>query len=279
MHRFSMREGKVNRVTWHLVPVLMFALALGHTPARAQETKAATSTIDEKAMATLMAMAEFLAKTQQVGFTVDIGYDVMQDWGQKLEFGATRKIVVRRPDRMAVDITDRDGTRRGFRFDGKQIAFFGMDEKVYATAQKSGDIDAAMAYFTDNLQMPLPLADLLTNNLPKTLKGKVSEAYLVEETTLNGTPGIHLAVRNDLVDAQLWIAKGDKPVPQRVVLTYKLEDGEPQFWANFRDWNFSPETSDSLFTFTPAEGAARIAFVAGMDPDAGMKEQKQGAQP
>ena len=60
---------------------------------------------------------------------------------------------------------------------------------------------------------------------------------------------------------------------QRVVLTYKLEDDEPQFWANFRDWNFSSETPDSLFTFTLAEGAARIAFVAGMDPDAGMKEQ------
>jgi hypothetical protein len=267
MQRFSIGSGR----TW-CVTVLMFAFVLGHTPVRAEETKAATSTIDEKAMATLMGMAEFLAKTKQVGFTVDVGYDVMQDWGQKIEFGATRKTIVRRPDRMAIDITDRDGTRRGFRFDGKQIAFFGLDEKVYATAQKSGDIDAAMAYFTDDLNMPLPLADLLTNNFPKTLKDKVSEAYMVEETTIDGTSSAHLAIRNDMVDAQLWIAKGDKPVPQRVVLTYKLEDGEPQFWANFRDWNFSPETPDSLFTFTPAEGAARIAFVAGMTPHAGKKQ-------
>jgi len=38
----------------------------------------------------------------------------------------TRTITVRRPDRLAVDITDRDGTRRGFRFDGKQLAFTGL---------------------------------------------------------------------------------------------------------------------------------------------------------
>jgi hypothetical protein len=223
--------------------------------------------------------AEFLAKAQRFSVTVDIGYDVEQDWGQKLEFGATRKITVRRPDRMAVDITDRDGTRRGFRFDGKQLAFFGLDEKVYATAQKSGDIDAALAYFIRDLRMPLPLAEFVSNNLPKNLKDRVDEAYLVEEATIAGTRCEHLALRNDRVDAQLWVAKGDQPVLQRVVLTYKRANGQPQFWANFHDWNFSPDAPDTLFTFTPAEGAARIAFVAGMDPDAGVNQQEKGAQP
>jgi hypothetical protein len=217
-------------------------------------------------------MVEFLANSQHFTVTTDIGYDVMQEWGQKIEFGATRKITVRRPDRMAVDITDRDGTRRGFRFDGKQIAFFGVDEKVYATAEKTGDLDAAFLYFTRDLRMPLPMAELFSNNLPKTLKDKVSEAYSVEETTIDGTQGNHLAIRNDMIDAQMWIAKGDKPVPQRIVLTYKLEDGEPQFWANFRDWNFSPETPDSLFTFTPADGARRIAFIVGMSSHAGQQK-------
>jgi hypothetical protein len=247
------------------------------TPVSAEQASRATGQIEEKAMATLMRMAEFLAKAPRFSVTTDIGYDVEQDWGQKLEFGTTRKITVRRPDRMAVDITDRDGTQRGFRFDGKQIAFFGLDEKAYATAQKSGDLDAAIAYFRQDLQMPLPLAELVSNNLPKILKERTKEAYAVEDATIEGTPCDHLALRGELVDAQLWIAKGDQPLPQRIVLTYKRENGQPQFWANFHDWNLSPEAPDTLFTFTPAEGAARIAFVAGMDPDAGMKEK--GAQP
>ena len=263
---------KMNRTAWRFVPALLCALVLGNTPAYAQETKTAGSEIDAKAMAPLMRMTEFLAKAQRYSVTADIGYDVDQVWGQKLEFGATRKITVQRPDRIAVDITDRDGTKRGFRFDGKQIAFFGLNEKVYATAQKSGDLDAAFAYFTRDLQMPLPMAELFSNNLPKTIKDKVSEAYWVEEATIAGTPCDHIALRNDLVDMQLWIAKGEKPLPERLVITYKLEDGEPQFWANFHDWNFAPDTPDSLFAFTPAEGAVRIAFVAGMDPDAGMNQ-------
>jgi hypothetical protein len=252
---------------------------LGNAPARAQESKAATSGIDEKAMATLMRMAELLAQAKQFSFTTDIGYDVEQDWGQKLEFGTTRNITVRRPDRLAVDITDRTGIRRGFRFDGKQIAFFGLDEKAYATAKKSGDLDAAIAYFKQDLHMPLPLAELVSSELPKILKERTEQVYAVEEATIGGTRCDHLALRGELIDAQVWIAKGDQPLPQRIVITYKQEHDQPQFWANFREWNFSPATPDSLFTFTPTEGMQRIAFVAGMDPDAGMKEQTQGAQP
>ena len=268
--------GRVSRVTWRLVPVLMFTLGLGHTPVLAQETQAATAAIDEHAMSTLMRMAEFLANAPRFSVTTDIGYDVEQDWGQKLEFGATRTLTVRRPDRLAVDITDRDGTRRGFRFDGQQLVFFGLDEHAYATAQKAGDLDAAIAYFKQDLRMPLPLAELVSNNLPKILKERIHAAYAVEDVTLGGTRCDHLALRNDWIDAQLWIAQGDQPLPQRLVLTYKREDGQPQFWANFRGWNLTPDTPDSLFTFTPADGMERIPFVAGMAPDVGMKEQ--GAQ-
>ena len=226
-----------------------------------------------------MKAAEFLAKAQRFSVKTDIEYDVIQDWGQKLEFGATRTITVKRPGRTSVDIVDRDGTKRGFRFDGKQIAFFGLNEKVYATADKAGDLDAAFAYFTQDLQMPLPLGELFTNNLPKGLKDRFSEAYYVEETsTVGGVPCDHLALRNEMTDAQVWITKGSKPLLHRLVITYRHENGQPEFRADFHDWNFSTEAPESLFTFTPAEGTARIRFVAGMDLNAG-KNQERGAQP
>src|SRR5262245_3273201 len=172
---------------WWNISAVGLALRLAAAPGYAQHSAAPTSPTEEKATATLMKGAEFLTKAQRFSVTVDIGYDIEQDWGQKLEFGATRKITVRRPDRLAGDITDRDGARRGFRFDGTQLAFVGLDEKVYATVQKSGDLDAALGYFIRDLQMPLPLAEIVSNNLPKNLKERVSEARLVEEATIAGT--------------------------------------------------------------------------------------------
>ncbi len=259
-------------VRWWNIITMGFALWLAATPGYAQQSAATASPSQEKAMSTLMKAAEFLAKAQRFSVKADISYDIMQDWGQKLEFGATRTITVQRPDRIRVDIVDRDGTRRGFRFDGKQIAFFGLDEKVYATAEKTGDLDAAFAYFTRDLQMPLPMAELFTNHLPTSLKDRVSEARYVEEATLGGVRCDHLALRNDMTDAQVWIAQGEQPLLRRLVITYKHANGQPEFRTDFHDWNFSPETPDSLFTFTPAEGAMRIQFVAGMDPDAGVQQ-------
>ena len=64
------------------------------------------------------------------------------------------------------------------------------------------------------------------------------------------------------VDFQVWVAQGEQPLPRRIVISYKDEAGQPQFWADLSDWNLSPEISDALFTFTPPAGANRIQFLA-----------------
>jgi hypothetical protein len=63
------------------------------------------------------------------------------------------------------------------------------------------------------------------------------------------------------VDFQVWIARGDQPVPVRVVLTYKHAAGQPQFSAMLHDWNFHPAIDPELFAFVPAAGAERVAFM------------------
>ncbi len=252
----------MNYMRWWRSTAAGLALCLTGTPVNAQQAGAPAGQIEEKAMSTLTRAVDFLTKAQHFSVKTDISYDVMQDSGQKLEFGATRTITVRRPDRITVDIEDRDGTKRGFRFDGKQIAFFDVDEKVYAIVEKPGDIDAAYTYFTHDLQTPLPLGDLFLNNLSQNLKDRVKEAYYVGEATIGGTRCDQLALRNDTRDVQVWISKEDQPLLRRLILTYKSANGQPQFRADFRDWNWSAETPDSLFTFSPAEGANRIQFVA-----------------
>jgi outer membrane lipoprotein-sorting protein len=97
------------------------------------------------------AMASFLAKVPRLSVTADCAYDVVQDSGQKIEFGEVRAITLRRPDRARIETTRRDGTHRGLVFDGKQLAAFDVDEKVYATVPKTGTIDTAFDYFKNDL--------------------------------------------------------------------------------------------------------------------------------
>jgi hypothetical protein len=238
-----------------------FALSLIVVPVSAQQTSPTDQSKSERqAMAVLKRMTDFLSQTQRFGVTMDIGFDVVQDNGQKIEFGETRNILLSRPDLLRIDTTKRDGQKSELIFDGKEITLYYAKENVYATEPKPGTVDQAIAYFVNDLGMRLPLAELLDSNAAKVLPTQVREAAYVEQSSIDGVPCDHIALRGNQVDAQLWVAQGDKPLSQCIVITYKREDGRPQFWANFTKWNLSPKVRNSMFTFTPPKDAVKIAF-------------------
>jgi hypothetical protein len=59
----------------------------------------------------------------------------------------------------------------------------------------------------------------------------------------------------------VWIEAGGRPLLRKVVLTHKQLPGSPQWTAYLSDWNFAPQLSDSLFVFTPPQGAQKIKFI------------------
>jgi hypothetical protein len=60
------------------------------------------------------------------------------------------------------------------------------------------------------------------------------------------------------------------------MITYKDENGQPQFWADFCKWDLAPDVSDALFAFTPPNGAERIQFLAEAGSAAAMTTPKKG---
>lgn len=238
----------------------------------------ATATVEQEATALLKQMADFIAKMQRFSVTMRIDYDVVQESGQKIEFGEIRKVTIRRPDRLRAEVERSDGDQGLVVFDGKDIAVFNAEENVFATASKPGNLDQAITYFLKDLRMRMPLALLLVSTFPTELERRVKTVEYVERTTLLGVPCDHLAARSETVDFQIWIAQGDQPLPQRVVITYKQAEGQPQFRAQFLNWNLAPELSESLFTFAPPAGAERIPFLAQV-PHSGKAPKQTGDRP
>jgi len=220
------------------------------------------------ASARLEAMARLLAKAPRLRVTIDCAYDVVQDSGEKIEFGERRVVALRRPDRARIDVTRRDGSRRGLLFDGKQLAVFDLDANVYATVPKPGKVDAAFDYFVNDLNMRLPLRELLKTDLLRELDDVRDGARLVGEERLGGVATDHVAFRGDTTDVQIWIPRDGDPLPRRVVITYRMSAGVPQFAADLSEWDLAPELPDALFTFTPAAGAEKIPMLV---PERGKK--------
>lgn len=230
--------------------------------------------VEEEVLEILSRSSDYLANLKQFNVTAEFGFDVLQETGQKIEFGSHQEVTIQRPDRMRVDFSRRDGVNGSVVYDGKEIVLFNPEENVYAKVPFEGEIDAALDFLAEELQRPVPLKDFFAGNPHDALVEKIESGLYVGESTIGGVLCDHLAMRNDNVDFQVWIAKGDEPLPRRVVITYKNEEGQPQFWGQFMKWETTPEIDDRTFSYTPAEGAERISFAV-----VDIEMQKEGGQP
>jgi len=214
--------------------------------------------------AVLMRMADYLAKSPAWSVTIHTAYDAVQQDGYKVEWNDIRTVTLRRPDRLRVESQRSDGARSLVLFDGRTITSFDETARVYAQTLHPGSLNDAVVYFVHDLGMRLPLAVMLLDRLPNELQQRVQAVKYVERTITLGTPADHIAAKTPTVDFQVWIAKGDRPLPLRVVLTYKNSRGQPQFRAEFSDWNLDIKPSDTLFAFTPPAGVNQIPFAASL---------------
>jgi hypothetical protein len=71
----------------------------------------------------------------------------------------------------------------------------------------------------------------------------------------------HLAFSQETIDWQIWIEDGPRPVPRKLVITYKTEPGSPQYVARLSGWNFQPRFSKHFFTFEAPAGAGEMEFL------------------
>ena len=113
--------------------------------------------------------------------------------------------------------------------------------------------------------MRLPLALMFRGDFPEEMQKRLVALALVEVSAVTGTPYVHLAGRTDQVDFQVWIPLSGEPLPRRLTITYRDEEGQPKFWADFAEWNLSPAISPTDFTFNPPPGSERIPFLAEID--------------
>jgi hypothetical protein len=62
------------------------------------------------------------------------------------------------------------------------------------------------------------------------------------------------------IDWQIWIDAGPQLTPCKLVITYKAMPTQPQFIAEFTDWDFAPRIAAPVFAPTLPAGTQKIPF-------------------
>ena len=240
------------------VLVVLFTLGLWNTAQSTDDPPA----IEPEAVQILRQMSDYLDSLDQFTFRADNTIDTVMQSGQKIQLGARVDISIQRPNRFRVnrngDIVDHE-----FYFDGKTLILYGKEVNYYAkmNVSETVDINTALDYAREEVGVILPASDLVYQDAYQVLMEDVESGELVGTSTIGGVDVHHLAFRGSEVDWQIWIEKGDKPLPRKHLITSKWIAGAPQFTALFSDWNTSAQLDDALFEFAPPPEAEEIGFI------------------
>jgi hypothetical protein len=246
-----------------VLEALLISGLIGVLPLAAPALHAATPqkkpVISEEASAALTRMGQTLRGAEQFSFqarTIRVYADAN---GQPLHIFHTLKVVVHRPNRMLVDVSGDDGSSR-LVFDGKTAIIYSAAQKKYASIPvPEGTIEAMMKEAMGRLGVDFPLADFLTEAPDKAFLSGISSGRVVDTVTIDGSPYLHLFFSQPPgLELELWLAKDNQSLPRRLIVTYRDLPGQPNFIAEFSDWNLDIHPSDAEFTFQPPPDAEQI---------------------
>ena len=227
--------------------------------------------IDSQADVQLRHMSEYLAQAPFFSVNAEIWQDVQLGSGQRVQAGRMVDLQVRRPDRFHAEVRSTH-RNRGLFYDGKTVTLFDRMQKFYGTIPVPGALDEALDVACERFGIAMPLEALVVSDPYQNVIHRISAGTDIGPVTVLGTPCEHLAFSMEKVDWQIWIEQGAVPVPRKIVITYKDEEGSPEYTAILSHWDFQTQLPDAVFSFEPAKDVTKIDV-------AGIKSKIQAHQP
>lgn len=209
----------------------------------------------------LRRMSSYLAAQKNVTFHAEITFDSADPAGRKLQFAGALDVALRRPDRLYVDYAD-DLSSKELWYDGERLVLFDRDHDVQASVAVKPDVDTALALLDRRYMVSLPLADLVLGDPYGELSRGVKSGAWIGRHDVAGVDCDHLAFEDENIDWQIWVEPGERPLPRKLVITYKKVAGAPEYAAVLSDWNFAAKLPDSRFVAQIPAGAMTAQFLA-----------------
>ena len=239
---------------------------LPFTASAAQPAKEAKPAISDDASAALLRMGQSL-RADQFSFQAQTIRVYADPNGEPLHIFHTVKVTVHRPNRMLAEVSGDDGSSK-LAFDGKTAIIYSAAHNKYASIPvPEGTIEAMMKEAVGRLGVDFPLADLLSEAPTKAFLTGVTSGRIVNTVTIDGAPYDHLFLSQPPgIELELWLSKSEQALPRRLIVTYRSLPGQPNFIAEFSDWNFNIHPADAEFAFQPPTGAEQVALKPAATP-------------
>jgi hypothetical protein len=250
---------EVARASAWLVGILMLAGSLHCAPAKATAPAVSEEpAVDPRAKASLAHMADYLRTLPSFTVHGQTTREEVVNGDFKIQRSSEANVTVKRPDRLRADVVDDAGSRT-FVYDGRFVSLYTKPGNYLATAAAPPTIREMLDVMLERYAVELPLLDILYTAAGGDAASRILEAGHIGPSRIGGVECEHLAFRGPRADWQVWVERGPRPLPRKVVVTTRDDPTLPEFTALLR-WDVSPAIEKSTFELTPPEGAQPIPF-------------------
>ena len=238
---------------------LQTALAIGLTlVAVTANGQPSAPAVDPAATKAIEGMSTYLRSLKTFSVEAATATDDVLENGQISTSTAKTVFVVQMPSKLFAE-TSSDRQSRAYVYDGKTFTLYARRAGYYATVPAPATLRELADALSEKYGIELPLTDLFLWGAPGWGVGEITSAVDLGPAEVSGTTCQHYAFRQPGVDWQIWIQKGDFPLPRRLVITTTDDDAKPRHMVNYT-WNLAPSVNDAAFTFTAPKGANKIVL-------------------
>jgi hypothetical protein len=216
--------------------------------------------IEPESLQALEKMGAYLRTLTSFELKSDTTTDAVLDNGQKVKFAGTVDYKVRRPNGFLIATSD-DRRVRQFYYDGKKFTIYSPRMGFYATVPAPPTIRELLKVVYEKYDVQLPLEDLFRWGLQNDRREDLDSGVVVGPAKIDGQDTDQYAFREGDIDWQIWIARGNKPLPLRAVLTTTSDAAMPEYTASLH-WNTNATFSDDTFSFKPPAKAKPITIAS-----------------
>lgn len=220
--------------------------------------------VEPEAVKILKKSMEYVAGLQQFGLETENAVDIVMIDGQKIQIDHASAVTIQRPNKMHAKRLGEFADEEFF-YDGKTLALHYPEAGYYAVVEAPGTLEGMLDFARMSLDIYAPAGDLIVPGAFDILMEGVTSGFVVPNprgVMIDGAVCDHVAFSKEgIIDFQLWIEQGDKPLPRKLVITSRDMVSAPEYTVFIRDWNLNPDVPEGQFTLEAPDDAMNIEFI------------------
>jgi hypothetical protein len=201
-----------------------------------------------------------LADAKTLTYHAEITFDEVLPSLVKIQYAGAMEVAVERPNRLAVKFDSDLGGKRLW-YDGKTLTVYDLPHKVYGAVHTVDTIDGMLDQVAEQKSLTVPLAGFDYNDPCGHLRGQVLFSRYVGVNDAAGIESDHLAFFGRDAEFQLWLTHEGKPLPRKIVITYRNRPGQPQWEAVLSNWRINLPLPVSTFEPKIPAGTIKADFI------------------